>query len=118
MIDKTAIRAGRKFQSDLAKWLRGHGFRAVNLRLTGRDDEGDVAVVFEDAVIVIEAKRTRGIDLAGWWRQAVTEAANYRRHHPEDAEKQIVPMVVVARRNHSIAQSYVITPLCQVFDRD
>lgn len=127
MVDKTATAAGRKFESDIVKYLRANEFKAERLHLSGRFDEGDLwfegaeymvptgdrTIDLRERLVVVEAKRTKAFTPAQWVAEAQAEAANFAKARglgPEDA-----PFwgVVAARRNHGIKDAYVITTMSE-----
>lgn len=117
-VSKYATQAGRKYETDLLKYLREFGHDVERLRLAGAEDEGDL-LVRPVAVsgpprgpsrFVIEAKRTKSLDLSGWVKEAETEADNYARHRGLD----LTPpgfLAVHYARGKGIGKSYVTTTL-------
>lgn len=111
-VNKYATAAGKKFESDLVKFLRVEtGMDAERLHLSGAEDEGDILLRTPYNRYVIEAKRTKSMDLAGWIKEAQTERLNYCKHR-EGVSGFFTSFVVVhyARGKH-ISQSYVTTTL-------
>ena len=113
MVNRYATAAGKKYERDLTNYLRQQAYDVERLRLTGVEDEGDLLLRLTlDDRIVIEAKREKGLNLAGWLGEAETERDNYARHR--DLVTGGIGFVVVhARRNHGIGKSYVTTTLDQ-----
>lgn len=110
-----AKRRGALFETDLVAWLREVArLSAERLRLTGRDDEGDVAVVDDDLVYVIEAKNVKQINLTDFVRQARVEAANYARKRGLDPAR-VMPLAVVKQRGKGIGEAFVVTTLSDFF---
>lgn len=103
-------RKGSTFELDLLKYLRNEGYDTERLRLTGKDDEGDLVLKIGGLPYIIEAKNEKRIDLAGYVREAETEARNYSR-----ARGTSVPganyAAIVKRRNAGIGEAYVVMPL-------
>lgn len=109
-VDRYATRAGKQYESDLMRYLREQGIDVERLRLTGTEDEGDLLVRAPDERFVIEAKRTKTLDLAGWVTEARRERENYDKHRGYS----LVPtgfVVVHKARGKGIGQSYVTTTL-------
>lgn len=122
-VNRYATQAGRKFQRDVMKYLRDErGLDAEQLVLSGAEDEGDILLRAGDTLVptspsfyelttrrfVLEAKREKRINLAGWVNQAETEAGNYGKHRGIETPH----FAVVANRiNRGINKSYVITTL-------
>jgi Holliday junction resolvase len=109
-VNRYATAAGKKYESDLMKLLRGDGYDVERLRLSGAEDEGDLLLRTDDLRYVIEAKRTKSLDLAGWIKEAQVERMNYTEHRgmPPHAAGFVV---VHYARNKGIGQSYVTTTL-------
>ena len=109
---------GKTFETDLVRWLRELGHDAERLPLAGTKDEGDIAVkVGLSGVVIIEAKAPgagNSIDLAGWMREAETEAANYAAARNLDPAS--VPcLLVIKARGKGIDQAYAIKRLGRTF---
>lgn len=114
-VNRYATQAGKKYQRDLMKYLREQGLDAENLRETGVEDEGDVALRILNTMFpgerrfVLEAKREKGFKLGPWLGEAVTERDHYDRHRGLETPSGFV--VVHARRNYPIGRSFVTTEL-------
>jgi hypothetical protein len=95
------------------QYLRTQNFDVEKLRLTGTEDEGDLLVrdicSLRHTRFVIEAKRRRELDLAGWLREAQAERDNYDRHRAIDEPSGF--LVVHKARGKGIGGSYVTTTL-------
>ena len=102
-------RAGKRYESDLMKLMRSEGWDVERLRLTGAEDEGDLLLRAFQTRYVIEAKRTKGFDLAGWIKEAEVERKNYDEHRLNLLESGFV--VIHYARGKGIRQSYVTTTL-------
>lgn len=114
---KSHKRRGKAFESDLTSWLRERGFDAERLPLAGAKDEGDVRVLIGDGAIVIEAKAPgagNSIDLAGWLREAETEAVHYAEARGLDPNK-VAPYLVIKARGKGLDQAYVVRRLGALF---
>jgi len=117
-INKSAIAAGRKFEPDLMKYLRDQHFDVERLRLTGAEDEGDLLLrAYSEPFhkrYVIEAKRTKSLDLAGWVKEAERERGNYEKHR---AWTGVGFVVVHYARGKGLGGSYVTTTLDEWLSR-
>lgn len=105
--NKRNRRAGARWQAALREGLRLLGFDVEELKLTGREDEGDLVIRLKDRFLVIEAK-------AGVMKAAefVTEAARERRHfaaHRDLPASQVSSIAVVKRRGKPWRDAYVLT---------
>lgn len=112
---KAASAAGKKYETDLMKYMREKGYDVERLRLTGAEDEGDLLLrgaTYENLYgyrAVIEAKRRRGMDLAGWIREAQEERDHYDAHRGIQDPSSFV--VVHYARGKGLGGSYVTTTL-------
>lgn len=109
-VNHYATRAGKAFEGELLRYAREQGIDIERLRLTGEEDEGDLLVRGAHARHVIEAKRVKQLDLAGWIAEATRERDNYDKHRGYS----LVPtrfVVVHKARGKGIGQSYVTTTL-------
>ena len=102
--NRTAIAAGKKFQTDVLKYLREAGIKAERLVLAGQLDEGDIYA----AGAILELKAERRINLAGYLKEAKVEAENYAKAR---GEKLPDAFAVVKARGKGIGQAYVIQTL-------
>ena len=114
-VNRYATQAGRRFESDLNKHMRELGWDVERLRLTGAEDEGDILLRVPDPVaperrVVIEAKREKGFNLAGWVKEAQTERENYAAHRDYPVNR-VGFVVVHYARGKGLGQSYVTTTL-------
>ena len=117
-VSKYATQAGKRYETELLGYLREFGHDVERLRLTGKEDEGDLLfrpywqtarVTHGPGRYVIEAKRTKSLDLAGWVKEAQVEAEHYAKHR--DLLTPPGFLVVHKARNKSLGQSYVTTTL-------
>jgi Holliday junction resolvase len=109
-VSKYASQAGKRYEKLLLDHLREQGYDAERLRLAGAEDEGDLLLRFDHGRTVIEAKRRKGFDLAGWVKEAQVERDNYAAHR-ELCAPSIGFVVVHYARGKNISQSYVTTTL-------
>lgn len=74
----TAKAKGRQTEAALVDWLRVNGYPyAERRRLTGRDDQGDIAGIHGPAgSVVVEVKSGARLDLAGWLEELRAEKLN------------------------------------------
>jgi Holliday junction resolvase len=107
-------RKGPLWETTLLKYLREHQLDAERLRLTGKEDEGDL-VVKDGGVVIVEAKNEKKIDLAGYLREAEAEARSYAKHRKLDPDL-ITPVAIIKRRNHGAGQAYVVMTVDTFFD--
>lgn len=116
-VNKTATQAGKRYEKELLDYLRGFGHDVERLRLSGAEDEGDLLMrpnlglsgPNPQTRYVIEAKRTRSLNLAGWVQEARDEADNYAKHRDLLTPPGFV--VVHKARNRGTGGSYVTTTL-------
>lgn len=102
-------RKGAAFELDVLKWVREvAGLPAERLRLTGRLDEGDVAVQDVGLTYLMEVKNCAKFEPGPWMDEAKREAANYARARGIDLAS-VMPLVVAKRRGHGVARSFVIS---------
>jgi hypothetical protein len=102
---------GATFETDIRDWLR--------LARAGAKDEGDVAVRadFFGSIGVLECKAPgagNAIDLSGWTKEAQTEATHYAQARGID-RGAVLPAIVIKARGKSIADSYLVIRLGDVF---
>lgn len=109
-VNHYATRAGKAYEGELMRYARDQGIDIERLRLTGEEDEGDLLIRGGRARYVVEAKRTKTLDLAGWLREAENERDNYDKHRGYS----LVPtsfVVVHKARGKGTGRSYVTTTL-------
>lgn len=107
-------RKGTLWETKLLNHLRSNGFDVERLRLTGKEDEGDL-VVKDGGVVIVEAKDEKRINLAGYLREAEAEAENYAKHRGLDPQL-VTPVAIVKRRNHGVGKAYVVMTVDTFFD--
>jgi hypothetical protein len=110
---------GATYETDIKDWFRTNGYDAERLARTGAKDEGDVVVRsdFLGSIGVIEAKapgQSGRIDLSGWSKEAQVEATHYAEARGLDRDA-ILPAVLIKARGKSIADSYLVLRLGDVF---
>lgn len=110
---------GATFETDLRDYFRRIGYDSERLARTGARDEGDVVVRqnFFASIGVIEAKapgQSGRIDLSGWTKEAQIEATNYAKARGIKRET-VLPAVIIKARGKSIADSYLVLRLGDVF---
>lgn len=98
-INKKNKRDGTAYESAVVNYFRDRGFEADRLRLSGKDDEGDIVVRDKvGAVAIVEAKAGVNIRPRHWFdEEAVPEAKRYadRRSLLEP------PMPALAMKSHN-----------------
>lgn len=96
---------GTQWEGRVVDLAKEHGFVAAHrLALGGSNDVGDVWI---DPRVVVEAKATRAIDLAGAMKEATTERLNAGAAWAVVAQK---------RRNHPADRAYGIMELGPLLD--
>ena len=110
---------GATYETDIKDWFRGHGYDAERLARTGARDEGDVVVRsdFLGSIGVIECKAPgagNAISLSGWTAEAQLEAKHYAEARGLDKDS-VLPAVLIKARGKSIADSYLVLRLGDVF---
>ena len=103
-------RKGAAFELDIVKWFRELNFNAERLRLSGKDDEGDVVVIVAGKTYLFECKNTAKLELDNFWKQIELEAKNYAKARKV---KQPLHYVLWKRKRKGINQTWVIQTLDQ-----
>ena len=116
---KSHQRRGSGYETDAKDWFRAHGYDCERLARTGAKDEGDLVVRsdFLGSIGVIECKAPGAgnkIDLSGWTKEAQIEATHYAQARGLDRE-QVLPAILIKARGKSIADSYLVFRLGDVF---
>jgi Holliday junction resolvase len=101
---------GAAFEIDVMKWFRKMGVLAERLRLSGKEDEGDLVVMIGGETYIFELKNTKTLDLKTFWNEAQVEAENYAKHR---GINKPLSFVLFKRRNAPIEQTWVIQDLKQ-----
>jgi len=101
---------GTVFESSVMKWFRKMGVVADRLRLSGKEDEGDLVVIIAGKTYIFELKNTKKLNLKEFWDEAQTEANNYAKHRGIDRP---LSYVLFKRRNAGIEKTWVIQDLKQ-----
>ena len=111
---------GATYETDIRDWFRANGYDSERLARTGARDEGDV-VVRSDFLLgtigVLECKAPgsgNAIDLSGWTKEAQIEAVHYAEARGLD-RKAVLPAILIKARGKSIADSYLVLRLGDVF---
>ena len=110
---------GATYESDSKDWFRANGYDCERLARTGAKDEGDIVVRsdFLGSIGVIECKAPGAgnkIDLSGWTKEAQVEAKHYAEARGL-ALDSVLPAVLIKARGKSIADSYLVLRLGDVF---
>ncbi|MEU2854117.1 hypothetical protein [Streptomyces syringium] len=108
-------RRGADWEAELRNELRSAGLDVERLRLTGRDDEGDLVVRLGDGrFLVIEAKTAR-MEPGAFVGEAETERENFARHRGLDPAA-VDSVVIVRRRGANWRRAYVLTTVERYFE--
>ena len=119
---KTHKVRGATYETDTKDWFRANGYDAERLARRGSKDEGDVVVRadFLGSIGIIECKAPgagNAIDLSGWTKEAQVEADNYAEARNIN-RNEILPAILIKARGKSIADSYLVFRLGDVFGDD
>ena len=111
---------GATYETDIKDYFRGLGYDAERLARRGSKDEGDVVVradFINASIGILECKAPGAgnkIDLSGWQAESKVEAKNYA--EARDIKiSGVLPAVVIKARGKSIADSYLVLRLGDVF---
>lgn len=110
-VNRYATQAGKRYETELMNYLRAAGHDVERLRLTGAEDEGDLLMRTPFNRYVIEAKRRKGLDLAGWVKEAQVERLNYMKHRGILGMEAPTFVVIHYARSKGVGGSYVTTTL-------
>lgn len=122
MTDITARNRGNKrrgalWETELLDGLRSAGMDAERLRLTGKEDEGDIVVREGDGLyLVIEAK-SGAFQPGTFIGEAEVEAKHFAKHR-NLSEDDVDKIVVVKRRGQSWRKAFVLTTVEDYFGLD
>lgn len=109
-------RDGAAFESAVVNYLRDRGLEAERLRLSGKQDEGDVTLRDKVGVAaVLELKAGKNLSVRRWYDdEAVPEAQNFanRRSMIEPP----MPVLVMKSHNKSIGKALVTISLEHYLD--
>jgi len=111
---------GATFETDTKDYFRTFGYDAERLARTGAKDEGDVVVRADflgASIGIIECKAPgagNAINLSGWSKEAQVEAEHYAEARGLDRES-VLAVVLIKARGKSIADSYLVLRLGDVF---
>lgn len=110
---------GATYEVESKEWFRANGYDCERLARTGARDEGDIVVRsdFLGSIGVIECKAPgagNAIDLSGWTKEAQIEATHYAEARGLD-RSAVLPAVLIKARGKSIADSYLVFRLGDVF---
>ena len=105
-------RRGTQYESDLVKHFRGKGMDTERLRLSGREDEGDIVVrIGKDQRVIVEAKSGKNIRPRFWYdEEAVPEARNYTKRRSL-LNEEVLPALIMKSHNKAIGKSLVTIDL-------
>ena len=114
---------GATFETDIKDYFRGLGYDAERLARRGSKDEGDVVIradFINASIGILECKAPgagNAINLSGWTSEAQTEARNYAEARAL-GKGLVLPAVVIKARGKSIADSYLVFRLGDIFGND
>lgn len=106
---------GSSWELQLLRYFRSIGMPTERLRLTGKKDEGDLAV--QDVggfVYCVEAKNTARIDLARYVEEALIERDHYCEARGLDPANAM-PIAIVKRRGKGVEEAYVVSTVKEFF---
>ncbi|NEA50471.1 hypothetical protein [Streptomyces sp. SID10815] len=107
-------RRGADWEAELRDALRAAGLDVERLRLTGKDDEGDLVIRRDDGrFLVVEAKNAK-FEPSVFVGEADTERTNFARHRGLDPAL-VEAVVIVRRRGASWRRAYVLTTVERYF---
>lgn len=107
-------RRGADWEAELRDRLRAAGVDIERLRLTGKDDEGDLIVRWDGGrYLVIEAKNAK-FEPGPFIKEALRERDNFARHRGLDP-RAVDVIVIVRRRGASWREAYVLTTVEEFF---
>jgi Holliday junction resolvase len=106
--NKANKRRGADWEIELMTGLRSVGEDVERLRLTGAEDEGDLAVREDDGLFtIIEAKNAK-LEPGPFLDEAERERLNYAKHRGLDPDR-VESIVVVKRRGKGWRKAFVLT---------
>ena len=105
-------RKGSQYEADLVKFFRSKGMDTERLRLSGKEDEGDIVVrIGRDHRVVLEAKSGKNIRPRFWYdEEAVPEARNYMKRRSLLIE-EVIPALAMKSHNKAIGKSLITIDL-------
>lgn len=105
-------RRGTQFETDLVKHFRSKGMDTERLRLSGKEDEGDIVVrIGRDQRVVVEAKSGKNLSVRRWFEEeAVPEARNYAKRRSL-LNEEVAATLVMKSHNKAIGKSLVTIDL-------
>ncbi len=108
-------RRGASWEAELRDELRRTGLDVERLRLTGKDDEGDLVIRRGDGrFLVVEAKNAR-FEPGTFIGEAEKERASFAQHRGLDPAA-VDSVVIVRRRGASWRRAYVLTTVEAYFE--
>ncbi|WP_067120218.1 hypothetical protein [Streptomyces yokosukanensis] len=108
-------RRGADWETELRDELRSAGMDVERLRLTGKDDEGDLVIRRGDGTfLVIEAKNAK-FEPGTFVSEAERERANFAQHRGLDPAS-VDSVVIVRRRGASWRRAYVLSTVERYFE--
>jgi hypothetical protein len=120
--NKRNKRAGAKWQADLRNGFRELGFDIEELKLAGKEDEGDLVIRFyagpamAPTYAVIEAK-AGAMHPAEFVREAQVERLHFAKHRGLSLD-QVKGVAVIKARGRNWKDAYVLTTVRDYFELD
>lgn len=115
--NKRNKRNGAQWEMDLLNGLRSLDYDAERLRLTGKEDEGDLVIRETDGCyLVIEAK-SGAFQPGTFMAEAEVECKNFAKHRGLD-EEVVDKVVIVKRRGQPWTKAFVLTTVEDYFGLD
>lgn len=109
--NKANKRKGARWATELRDYFRSLGITCDILHLTGREDEGDIVLLFSDLdlAIIIEAKNTRALTASEFLEEARREGLHYEAHrvHDPNTPKHVTPVFAWKRRQRNVAEGLI-----------
>ncbi|MER7109668.1 hypothetical protein [Streptomyces sp. NPDC000229] len=110
-------RKGADWEIELMAGLRSVGEDVERLRLTGAEDEGDLAIREDDGLFtIVEAKNAR-FEPGPFLDEAQRERLNFAKHRGIDPDR-VESVVIVKRRGKNWRKAFVLTTVEAYFGLD
>lgn len=105
----TARRRGKDWERQIRDYCREHGWDYEQLRMTGKDDEGDGVITLRNGLkLVVEAKNTQALNLGPHLEEAQLEASNFAKHRKLRLPARALGVLFQKRRGKGVGQGYVV----------
>ncbi|WP_217129353.1 hypothetical protein [Streptomyces sp. AC558_RSS880] len=110
-------RKGADWEIELMTGLRSVGEDAERLRLTGAEDEGDLAIREDGGLFTIVEAKNAKFEPGPFLDEAERERLNFAKHRGIDPER-VESIVVVKRRGKGWRKAFVLTTVEAYFGLD